>query len=263
MHNLRQDGSVMRKFKILIITLIALFILQVSSVGKEASFPRPVGYVNDFAHLIPSSDISRLTALVTELERKTTSEIAIVTLESIPEGDIESYAVDLFEEWGIGKKGEDNGLLILVSVRERLVRIEVGYGLEGTITDGTAGEVIRQKIAPSFGKGEFGEGLFNGTATLANLVAREKGVELSALSSLPREDYEVDPAGRSQRRKALANLLYFFLILLFLGGRFFLLPWLFFMGGGGFWGRGGGGFGGGFGGFGGGLSGGGGATGRW
>ena len=252
----------MRKIKILPVTLIALFLLQVSSLGKETSFPQPAGYVNDFAHLLSSSDVSRLTGLVTELERKTTSEIAIVTLESIPERDIESYAVDLFEAWGIGKKGEDNGLLILVSVGDRLVRIEVGYGLEGIITDGMAGEVIRQKIAPSFGKGKFGEGLFNGTATLANLIAREKGVELSALSSLPQEDYEVAARGQSQRRKALTNLLYLFLILFFLGGRFFLLPWLFFMGGG-FWGRGGGGFGGGFGGFGGGLSGGGGATGRW
>jgi len=184
-----------------------------------------------------------------------------VTLESIPEGDIESYAVDLFEAWGIGKKGEDNGLLILVSVAERLIRIEVGYGLEGIITDGMAGEVIRQKIAPSFGKGEFGEGIFNGTATLANLIAREKGVELSALSSLPQENYEVAVAGKSRRKRALSNLLYLFLILFFMGGRLFLLPF-FFMGGG-FWGRGGGGFGGGFGGFGGGLSGGGGATGRW
>jgi uncharacterized protein len=253
----------MRKFKILTITLITLFLLQVSFWGKEASFPQPVGYVNDFAHLLPSSDVARLTGLVTELERKTTSEIAIVTLESIPEGDIESYAVDLFEAWGIGKKGEDNGLLILVSVGERLVRIEVGYGLEGIITDGMAGEVIRQKIAPSFGKGKFGEGLFNGTATLANLIAREKGVELLALSSLSQEDYEVAAKGKSQRKRALTNLFYLFLILFFLGGRLFLLPWLFFMGRGGFWGRGGGGFGGGFGGFGGGLSGGGGATGRW
>ena len=251
----------MRKIKILSVILIALFLLQVPSLGKEASFPKPVGYVNDFVHLLSSSDVARLTNLVTELERKTTSEIAIVTLESIPEGDIESYAVDLFEAWGIGKKGEDNGLLILVSVGERLIRIEVGYGLEGIITDGMAGEVIRQKIAPSFGKGEFGEGIFNGTATLANLIAREKGVELSALSSLPQENYEVAVAGKSRRRRALGNLLYLFLILFFMGGRLFLLPF-FFMGGG-FWGRGGGGFGGGFGGFGGGLSGGGGATGRW
>jgi len=256
----------MRKIKIdkiLLAILITLFLLQVLSFGKETSFPEPVGYVNDFAHILLSSDVARLTNLITELERKTTSEIAIVTMDSIPEGDIESYAVDLFEAWGIGKKGEDNGLLILVAVREHLIRIEVGYGLEGTITDGLAGEVIRQKIAPKFQQGNFGGGLFNGTAALANLIASEKGVELLALSSLPQENYEVAVERRSQRKRALVNLVYLFLILFFLGGRFFLLPWLFFMGGGGFWGRGRGGFGGGFGGFGGGLSGGGGATGRW
>jgi uncharacterized protein len=250
--------------KIVPVVLVTLFILVIPSFGRESSFPSPVGYVNDFAHLLSSSDIARLTSLITELERKTTSEIAIVTLEDIPGGDIESYAVDLFEAWGIGKKGGDNGLLILVGVGERLIRIEVGYGLEGIITDGLAGEVIREKIAPSFKKGDFGEGLFNGTATLANLIASEKGVELLALSSLPQEYYEMAHEGSSYPRRVLLNLLYLFLILFFLGGRFFLLPWLFFMGGG-FWGRGGGrgGFGGGFGGFGGGISGGGGATGRW
>jgi len=255
----------MRKIKIdkiSLAVLIALFLLQVLSLGKETSFPQPVGYVNDFAHLLSSSDVTRLTGLITELERKTTSEIAIVMLESIPEGDIEGYAVDLFEAWGIGKKDEDNGLLILVSVGEHLVRIEVGYGLEGIITDGLAGEVIRQKIAPKFQQGNFGEGLFNGTAALANLIAVEKGVKLVALNSLAQENYEVALQGSSRPRRAVVNLLYLFLILFFLGGRFFLLPWLFFMGGG-FWGRGRGGFGGGFGGFGGGMSGGGGATGRW
>jgi len=252
----------MGKFKIVPLILIALFLLQVPSFGKETSFPKPVGYVNDFARLLSSSDVARLTSLVTELEQKTTSEIAIVTLQSIPGGDIEGYAVDLFEAWGIGKKGEDNGLLILVGVGEQLIRIEVGYGLEGIITDGLAGEVIRQKIAPSFQRGEFGKGLFDGTATLANLIASEKGVKLLALSSLPEENYEMADQGASPGRRASVNWLYLFLILLFLGGRFFLFPWLFYMGGG-FWGRGGGGFGGGFGGFGGGTSGGGGATGRW
>jgi len=278
MHNLRQNGSLMGKIKIdkiLLAILIALFLLQVLSFGKETSFPQPVGYVNDFGHLISSSDVARLTGLITELEKKTTAEIAIVTLESLREGDIEGYAVDLFETWGIGKKGEDNGLLILVSAGEHLIRIEVGYGLEGVITDGTAGDVIRQKIAPKFQQGNFGEGLFNGTAALANLIAKEKGVELAALNSLPQETYEMLGEARSHPGRVVVDIL-LFLILLSLGGGFYLLPWLFFMrrgywgrggywgtGGGGFWGRGRGGFGGGFGGFGGGTSGGGGATGRW
>ncbi len=248
--------------KLLLAILITLFLSHIPSFSKNSSFPEPVGYVNDFAHIILPGDIARLTGLINELERKTTSEIAIVTLESIPEGDIEGYAVDLFEAWGIGKKGEDNGLLILVSVSEHLIRIEVGYGLEGIITDGLTGEVIRQKIAPKFQQGNFGGGLFNGTAALANLIAVEKGVELGALNSLPQEDYEVAHQRSSRSKRVVVNLLYLLLILLFLGGRFFLLPWLFFMGGG-FWGSGRGGFGGGFGGFGGGTSGGGGATGRW
>jgi len=248
--------------RIVLVILAALFLFQVPCFGRKASFPNPVGYVNDFAHILSSSDIARLTDLITELERKTTSEIAIVTLDRIPEGDIESYAVDLFEAWGIGKKGEDNGLLVLVSVGERLIRIEVGYGLEGIITDGIAGEVIRQKIAPNFQKGNFGEGLFQGAAALANLIAKEKGVELSTLSSLPEEYYGMPREGSTHSRRVELNLLYLFLILFFLGGRFFFLPWLFFIPRG-FWGRGSGGFGGGFGGFGGGSSGGGGATGRW
>jgi len=261
-----------------LVLLAALFLLQLPCFGRKASFPKPVGYVNDFARILSSSDIARLTDLITELEGKTTSEIAILTLDRIPEGDIESYAVDLFAAWGIGKKGEDNGLLVLVSVGERLIRIEVGYGLEGTITDGIAGEVIRQKIAPSFQKENFGEGLFQGTAALANLIAKEKGVELSALSSLPEEYYGMSREARSHPRSEVGDPLLFLLllILLSLGARFYLLPWLFFLrrgyrgrgeywstGEGGYWDGGSGGFGGGFGGFGGGSSGGGGATGRW
>jgi len=257
--------------RIVLVILAALFLFQVPSFGRKASFPNPVGYVNDFAHILSSSDIARLTDLITELERKTTSEIAIVTLDRIPEGDIESYAVDLFEAWGIGKKGEDNGLLVLVSVGERLIRIEVGYGLEGTITDGLAGEVIRQKIAPSFQKGNFGAGLFQGTAALANLIAKEKGVELSALSSLPQEYYGMPREARSHPRRAMEELL-LFLILLSVGPGICLLLMrrgyrvrggYWDAGGGGYWHGGSGGFGGGFGGFGGGTSGGGGATGRW
>lgn len=252
----------MGKFKIASLFSIIMVLLFFPSSGRDTSFPEPVGYVNDFAHLLSSSDIGRLAGLITELEEKTTSEIAIVTLETIPRGDIESYAVDLFEAWGIGKKGEDNGLLILVGVNERLIRIEVGYGLEGLITDGLAGEVIREKIAPSFKKGDFGEGLFNGTATLANLIASERGIKLVSLSSLPQEYYEMGRQESSHPRRVVLTLIYLLLILFFLGGRFFFFPWLFYTGGG-FWDRGKGGFGGGFGGFGGGMSGGGGATGRW
>jgi uncharacterized protein len=252
----------MSKFKILFISLILVGLCSPSILAQETKFPKPRGWVNDHAGILNQSERSLLSALANELERATSAEIAVVTLNTIGTTPIEEYAVDLFEKWGIGKKDKDNGLLILVAVNERQVRIEVGYGLEGVITDGLAGQIIREKIVPEFRQGNFGRGLLAAAATTANLIAKEAGVELRELGSIPRETYHIRQ--KSALESLLGNLIYFMFLFFIFGGRFFIFPLFFpFFGGGRYWSRGGGGFGGGFGGFGGGLSGGGGASGSW
>ncbi|MGA1863593.1 MAG: TPM domain-containing protein [bacterium] len=251
---------------LIFITLFSCFSLisagSFALAQNEPAFPKPRGYVTDLAGLLTPQTASHLENLITYINQKTTAEVAVVILNSIGPYTIEDYAVRLFEDWGIGRKGKDNGVLLLVAVMERRVKIEVGYGLEGAITDGTAGEIIRQIITPDFKKGLYDQGLLAGTEAILRLVALEYNVELpQGLSFKTRSGVE------PERSSGILDILIFFgfLFVLFVLFKTGLWPLLFFgfpFGGGG-WSRGGGGFGGGFGGFGGGLSGGGGASGSW
>jgi uncharacterized protein len=238
--------------------------LETSAHAKtKTPFPKSQGYVNDLAGLLSHQSVHHLERLITSINQKTTAEVAIVTLNSTEPYSIEDYAVRLYENWGIGQKGKDNGVLLLVALQERKVRIEVGYGLEGAITDGTAGAIIRQIITPAFKKGLYDQGILAGTEAILHLVAKEYNVELSqGLSSKPPQVRQ-----KPKRSSGFVDVLIFlislfFLFILFRSGLWPLLFFGFPFGGGG-WSRGGGSFGGGFGGFGGGLSGGGGASGSW
>ncbi len=245
-----------RKF-ILGLSVGALLFLLFSS-GRAALPEKPLGMVSDFAEVIDPNMESQITGLIQEVEQKTSAEIAIVTVPALEEGDIETMAVELYRKWGIGKKGKDNGVLILMSVQDRAVRIEVGYGLEAILPDGKCGEIIREEMIPYFKEGQYGNGIAAGAINIAGIIAQNAGVTLTG-----RSDVSNIPA---RKRSLLGTILQ----LLFLAGLAFLFiknPFLFLMflgmggGRGGY--SGGGGFGGGFGGFGGGLSGGGGASGRW
>lgn len=262
---LGESMSKRRLITFLIVAMAVVVIVRGQTLAAKQKFPKPVGYVNDFARVIEQVDRDRLTNLIGELERKTSAEIAVVTIDTIGDYSVEGYAVDLFEKWGIGKEAEDNGLLILLVLDQRKVRIEVGYGLEGIITDGTAGQVIRQKMAPAFGVGRFGQGFLDGVATLANLIASHEGVELSSLDSFPARSYQVTRGEGSPIARSIGSLIFLILFFSLFGLRLFFFPMLLL--GRGYWGGGSGGFGGGFGGFGGGfgggMSGGGGATGGW
>lgn len=231
--------------------MVGYSILFLVFQGNCAIPQSPQGQVSDFAGVIEQNMKSQLTMLVQEVEQKTSAEIAIVTIPSLEGADIESTAVRLYQKWGIGKKGKDNGVLILMSVQDRLVRIEVGYGLESFLPDGKCGEIIREDMIPYFKEGQYGNGIAAGTARVATLIAQDAGVTLTGRSNI---------TDRPAKKRTLLGTI---IQLLFLGGLAFLFiqnPFLFLM----FLGMGGGrgGYGGG-GGFGGGLSGGGGASGRW
>jgi uncharacterized protein len=185
--------------------------------------------------------------------------LVVVTLPDLGGSDIETYATGLYENWGIGEKGEDRGVLILLAQKERRVRIETGYGAEGILPDGLVGQILDDYVTPWFKRGDFSQGLLNGSLAIAQIVAREAGVQLTGKMELKR-------ARRSLPSWALAILplfLFFFLVLGRRRSRMGGLPIIFFppMGrSGGFENDDFGGFGGGFGGFGGGMSGGGGAS---
>ncbi|MBD3426754.1 MAG: YgcG family protein [Candidatus Omnitrophica bacterium] len=247
----------MRKlFSILFTVLMVAFACAGLSRAQEVQYPQPQGFVNDFANVMSPDARAQISALCAEIERKTSAEVVVVTVETTSPLTVEQYAVELFAKWGIGKAGEDNGLLILLAVRDRKVRIEVGYGLEGAVTDLQSKVIIQDLMIPAFRKGGYDLGISSGVVMIAKLVRDEYGVEL--------EMPEVKTAAVPSRgaRSPLGSLLMLLFFILIFGFRFGAL--FFLMSGGGYWSGGGrGSFGGGFGGFGGGMSGGGGASGSW
>lgn len=242
-------------------------------VDAQTEFPKPVGFVNDFAGVIAPEIERRIETVCREVKTKTGSEIAVATIETTGDEDYNEYANKLFEAWKIGSQGKDNGVLLLQVTKDRKFRIEVGYGLEGIIPDGLAGEIRDRYVFPFFKKGQYGEGLLAGTLAVAGIIAKDAGVQITGAQRGPAVSRR---ASRRNGSSGLIKLLLFALIFLFFRGgrggrgRGGILPWLFLgsmMGGGGHrgggFGGGGGGFGGGFGGFGGGMSGGGGAGGGY
>jgi uncharacterized protein len=239
--------------------------------------------VNDFANLIDPASEADLDRRVRSLMQATGDVLVVATIPSY-EGyfDVRELAVKLFENGGrgIGQKGKDNGLLIVIAAKERRAAIEVGYDLEGIVTDGFAGETIRDAMIPAFRQGQYGAGLLAAVARLSSRIASARGVQIEGApepAREPRRQWSIPPG---------LILLLVIILVIFLNNRgqrsrrnrWGRGPWSGWSGGvgpfgggafgGGFGGFGGGGFGGGsggggFGGFGGGRSGGGGAAGGW
>jgi len=181
--------------------------------------PQPEGWINDYANVISSAYKDKLTALIQEVETKTTSEIAVVTVESIAPYDEKEYARLLFDSWKVGKKGKDNGVLVLVAIKERRWRIETGYGLEGILPDGLCGEIARTYMVPRFKEGQYGKGLYDGVAAMAVVIAKDAKVAIAGTENLER------PQASSEIQNPV--FLYIFFPVFFF---FWNLPWPFYIG---------------------------------
>ena len=249
-------------------------------VAAQEPPPSLTAPVNDFAGVIDPTSEQRLDALIRSLQQASGDVIVVAAIETFaPYGDIREYAVKMFENRGrgIGQKGRDNGLLVVMAVRDRNVAIEVGYDLEEFITDGFAGETIRLVMTPEFRRGNYGAGLLAGVSRLAARIAQARNVELQ---DVPVPVQRRGSPGDSGGGGVILALFVLFLVLngiagrvgrrrRFGRGRWGVGPWSGWHSGVGPFGGGfgggfrGGGFGGGFGGFGGGRSGGGGASGSW
>ena len=252
----------MKKLTFLFLFAFALFMAPLASFSQD-SFPKPKGLVNDFAKVISQAHEQTIMDLTTELLNKTGTPVVLVTMPDIGGADYTEYANRLYEAWGIGKEGEDKGVLIFVTVKERKMRIEVGYGLEGILPDGLAGEIRDRYITPYLKNDQFGEGLLSGTLAVSQIIAKDAGVQLTG---------QVPVKAPKKRKSRFSFFPLILIVFLMFGSRRRTGSWIFFLplllGGGGYGSRssggfGGsfGGFGGGFGGFGGGMSGGGGAGG--
>ncbi len=247
--------------KVLLALLVGIGLLAAGGHGADYP-PRPDRAINDFAGLLSPPTVDRLEKLSRTLQEQSGDAVVVATVETIAPETVEGYAVALFEKWGIGEKGKDNGILILVAADEKKTRIEVGYGLEGTITDAEASRIIRDLMLPTFRRGDYDEGIELAVQSLVGLIAEERGITIEGVSSPARTEGSDTGSGGS-----LAPLIVFLIFLTFLG-RIIIISGRRGTRSGGFWigsggGSGGGGFSGGFGGFGGGMSGGGGASGGW
>jgi uncharacterized protein len=159
----------MKLFRLGILLFLILLISAAGAVFAQ-TFPSPQGYVNDFAELLSVQIRTQIEDQLSLLEKDTTSQVAVVTIKSLEGNSIEDYTSRLFESWGIGKKGSDNGVLFIIAKDERKVRIEVGYGLEGILTDGRAGRILDEDVLPYFKKSDYEKGIAAGVKSIEKYV---------------------------------------------------------------------------------------------
>ena len=165
-----KKGSV-GTFSGLLLLIAAFLSLIVFPIAAAETFPKPTGAVNDFAGVIPAQYKSRMENLAKEVLEKTGTAIVVATVDTIGDSDPSDYANRLYQAWGIGKKGEDKGILIFLATQERKVRIETGYGVEGIIPDGLAGEILDRDAIPYFKQGDYGRGFYEAMASVSSVVA--------------------------------------------------------------------------------------------
>ncbi|MDP3696402.1 MAG: TPM domain-containing protein [Candidatus Taylorbacteria bacterium] len=144
------------------IALLGLCLLIASTVYGQGNYPNPIGHVNDFANIIDSATELALETQLRDYKDKTSIEIAVATVSSLKGITVDEYALELFNEWGVGDRAKDNGILVLVAPNEREMKIEVGYGMEPDLTDAQAGRIINDVIIPYFRDGKMAEGVAAG-----------------------------------------------------------------------------------------------------
>lgn len=162
--------------KFLLLTSLALLFFFAPKIYAN-HIPAPTGYVNDFAGVLTADQKANLESLLKSFEQETTNEIVVATVKSLNGGDITDFTVRTFEEWKIGKKGKDNGVLFLAAIEDKKMRIEVGYGAEGYLTDGEAGEIIRNIIAPRFKSGDYHGGISDGVLAIKDHLSKNPAEE--------------------------------------------------------------------------------------
>ncbi|NPA73834.1 MAG: TPM domain-containing protein [Epsilonproteobacteria bacterium] len=133
-------------------------------------FPKLTGRVVDEAGILSPKTKEELSKKLALFENNTSNQVVVVTLKSLQGDSISDFGYQLGRHWGIGQKGKDNGVLLIVAPKEKKVRIEVGYGLEGTLTDAMASLIIKNKILPYFKKGDFDKGVSEGVDAILGVI---------------------------------------------------------------------------------------------
>ncbi|MDY0296688.1 MAG: TPM domain-containing protein [Acidobacteriota bacterium] len=237
---------------------IALLIaLAAACVHAAIEIPRLSGRVNDGAGILNAEQETTLEGMLQSLEDANTTQVVLLTVNDLQGVPIEDFSIRVAEAWKIGQQGLDNGVIVVVALQERRIRIEVGYGLEPILTDAKCDYIIRRLMIPAFKQGDYYQGIQQGLARISGVITSEFDISPEELARFRREEQK-----KSEKSPIPIGLIILIIIIVLsnLGGRGGGgLPFIFFGGGGG------GGFSGGGGGFsgGGGSFGGGGASGGW
>lgn len=158
---------------------LAFFLFQCDAFAQNIKMPAPIGdiYVQDFAKVLTQDEIAELRSIGRNVEDQTTAQISVLTVDTIGEHTIEEYTNEAFRQYGIGNEKENNGVLLVMVVGDQLIRIEVGYGLEGRIPDGKAGRILDQHAIPYLQNGQQNKAILETYKVLANEVLAEYGIE--------------------------------------------------------------------------------------
>ncbi|HZQ11787.1 MAG TPA: TPM domain-containing protein [Pseudolabrys sp.] len=189
------------------LVLAGLMLAAAAALAAAANYPALTGRVVDGANVIPADARGALTARLADLEAKSGIQLVVATVASLDGQEIEPYANELFRIWGLGQKTKNNGVLLLVAPNERRVRIEVGYGLEGTLTDALSKVIIVNAITPRFKAGDFGGGVSRGVDDIITVLTTDAS-EWQARPSL-----RLDSRKDNDSRIALALMIFFVIML--------------------------------------------------
>ncbi len=170
----------MKKIKIFFWVIILSFLLSISSFAMDLPKPTDEFFVNDFADVIDNDIEEQILLIGADLYSQTTAQIVVVTVESLDGYNVKEYALELGREWGVGSEETNNGIVILMSVTDRDIAIQVGYGLEGCVTDSISGRILDEYALPYLGDNDYSTGLLETYKAVVSHVCEEYGVELNA-----------------------------------------------------------------------------------
>jgi uncharacterized protein len=185
----------------------SLLLLYAAFAALAQTFPKPSGHINDFAGVLSAPAKQQLENLAIELRQKTGAQVAVAIVQSLEGDTVENYANLLAEQWGVGDQ-QDRGILLLLAVQDRRIRLEVGYGLEPVLPDGRVGEIL-ESATPALRSGDYDNAVAGIVAQTARVIAEDAGAQLSGI---PRQA----PVSRGRRRGLPGGWLTLLLILPFL-----------------------------------------------
>lgn len=194
LHNPGAAGGI--SARAIVIGLTAVLLMATPIVVAAPKLPVPRTHVADYANVITPQIEQRIDGYLTELEQKTTAQVIILTVDTTSGEDMFDYTFAIAEHWKLGQKGQDNGVLVCIAVRDRKWRIQVAYGLEAVLPDAWCDQMTRELMVPKFKQGNYSAGLLDGAVAISNRVADERGVQLSGVPAT-RVQYRGRRGGRA------------------------------------------------------------------